>query len=134
MTVVVGAEHGIEEGERAAERDLGAIENEVKHLAESIAEHATTIDGLREDRNWITTRFEALERDLAALPRVPEELTTELRETIAHLAERMERLESATIDEEGTNPPRRGHDDSTERENENGERKHERRNLLDHLF
>lgn len=119
----------MEEGERRTERDLGAIANEVEHLAADVAEHTTTLQGLKEDREWITRRFEALERDLAAIPKVPEELTTTFSESIANLTHRLERLEAEDDEEEGTEPPHR-HD-----ENEGDHRDEPpRRNILDSIF
>jgi chromosome segregation ATPase len=123
----------LESGERQAERDLGAIVNEVEHLTAQLAEHTTTIEGFREDRSWINSRLEALERDLAALPKVPNELATSLLE----LTSRIERLESSSIpeSEEHTEAPEREeHRESAEEPRaENGERK-KSRSLLDGLF
>jgi DNA repair exonuclease SbcCD ATPase subunit len=129
--IIVGAEHGIEEGERRAERDLGAIANEVEHLAAQLVDHTTTIQGLREDREWITRRFEAIERDLEAIPKVPEELASTVSESLAHLTNRVERLETP-IEEERTRAP---HREESADESRESERRHDASpSILDHLF
>lgn len=128
-TVVTSGEQHMEEGERRTERDLGAIANEVEHLAADVAEHTTTLQGLKEDREWITRRFEALERDLAAIPKVPEELTTTFSESIANLTHRLERLEAEDDGEEGTEPPHR-HDENEDEHRDDPPR----RNILDSIF
>jgi DNA repair exonuclease SbcCD ATPase subunit len=131
--IITSTEHGIEEGERRAERDLGAIANEVEHLAASLAEHTTTIQGLREDREWITRRFEQIERDLIAIPRVPEELASTVSESLAHLTNRVERLETP-LEEERTRAPQRERESDEDRSRESDERKEKSRSTLDHLF
>lgn len=128
-TVVTSGEQHMEEGERRTERDLGAIANEVEHLAADVAEHTTTLQGLKEDREWITRRFEALERDLAAIPKVPEELTTTFSESIANLTHRLERLEAEEDDEEGTEPPHRRDENEDDHRDEPP-----RRSILDSIF
>jgi uncharacterized protein YhaN len=130
MTVIATGEHGIEEGERRAERDLGAIANEVEHLAAQLVDHTTTLDGIKEDKAWILQRFEAIERDLAAIPNVPAELTATFSESLANLTNRIERLE-ATATEPETKPPSR-RSESTSDEEEHREEK--RPNILDRLF
>jgi uncharacterized coiled-coil protein SlyX len=124
---------GLEEGERRAERDLGAIVNEIEHLTAQLAEHTTTIQGLREDKEWITRRFEAIERDLQAIPRVPEELATTVSDSLTHLTQRIERLETP-IEEERTRPPHREREENEDRNRESDERRSENRSTLDRLF
>jgi uncharacterized coiled-coil protein SlyX len=125
---------GLEQGERQAERDLGAIVNEVEHLTAQLAEHTTSYEGLREDQTWIKQRLEALERDLAEIPRVPSELATTVTQSLSELTNRIERLESSATEdeEEHTRAPRR------ERESDEDERrddKHEKRpSSLDRWF
>jgi chromosome segregation ATPase len=131
--VTLSTGDGLEDGERRAERDLGAIANEVEHLAASITEHATTIEGLREDRAWITSRFEAIERDLQALPKVPDELASTVSESLANLANRIERLETP-IQEERTRAPHRERESDEDRSLESDERKEKNRSTLDRLF
>jgi chromosome segregation ATPase len=127
----------LESGERQAERDLGAILNEVAHLTERLTEHATSIEGLKEAKTWIVSHLEALERDLAALPREPGELATTISQSLSELTSRIERLESSSIpeSEEHTEAPEREeHRESAEEPRaENGERK-KSRSLLDGLF
>jgi uncharacterized coiled-coil protein SlyX len=130
--VTLSTEQGLEEGERRTERDLGAIVNEVEHLAAQLVEHTTTIQGLREDREWITRRFEAIERDLQATPRVPEELASTVSESLAHLTNRIERLETP-IEEERTRAPRH-REENEDRSRESDERKDESPSILDHLW
>ena len=126
--IITTGEHEVSTAERAAERDLGAVINEVEHLTAQLAEHTTTIEGLREDRQWITQRFEAMQRDLEAIPRVPGELT----EAIANLVARIERIETSATHEEETHPPERHESQSEEEDDHQGEP--ERRNFLDKLF
>jgi chromosome segregation ATPase len=129
MTVIATGEHGLEEGERRAERDLGAIANEVEHLAAQLVDHTTTIDGIKEDKAWILQRFEAIERDLAAIPKLPEELTATFSESLANLTSRIERLE-ATATEPETRAPSR----SDRTSDEEDRREEKRPNILDRLF
>ena len=127
----------ISEGERRAERDLGTITNELEHLATDVAEHATTIEGFREDRRWMTERLEALQRDLEAIPKLPEELTRTFSEAISDLTGRIERLESSSSHEERTTKPPERHEESEESDDEDGHREEEKRkdrSLLDRLF
>lgn len=132
--VITTTEGGLEEGERRAERDLGAVIAQVEHLVKTIEEHTTTIEGLREDRNWITHRFEAIERTIAELPTtIPDELRTQLN-AIAELTSRIEHLEAATTHEEETKPPHRDENHRSEEGESHEHRHHERRSLLDHLF
>lgn len=137
MTVVTTAEQQLTEGERQAERDLGTITNELEHLASDVAEHTTTIEGLRGDRQWITQRLEALERDLVAIPKVPEELAESLRTAIADLSTRLDRLEATTHSEEHTEPPHHRERDEERESDEEGRRDdetHKGHNLLDRVF
>lgn len=136
MTIVTGAEHGAEDSERRVERDLGAVANEVEHLAADVAEHTTTIAGLKDDRNWITQRFEAIERDLAEIPRAPSEIVSTFSESLANLTHRIERLEAIDDDEPETKPPDRHRDESTddERRDEDRDRNHDRKTWLDSVF
>jgi uncharacterized coiled-coil protein SlyX len=128
--VIATTDHGLEEGERRAERDLGAIANEVEHLAAQLVDHTTTIDGIKEDKTWILQRFEAIERDLAAIPNVPNELMTTFSESLANLTTRLERLEATALDEPETKPPKRD-----ERRSDEDDRPAEKRpNILDRLF
>jgi flagellar biosynthesis/type III secretory pathway chaperone len=126
----------LESGERQAERDLGAILNEVAHLTERLTEHATSIEGLKEAKTWIVSHLEALERDLAALPREPGELAATLTQSLSELTSRIERLESSSTEsEEHTEAPEREERESDEgRSPESGERKEKSRSLLDNLF
>ena len=135
--IITTAEGGLEEGERRAERDLGAVIQRVEQLVADVAEHTTTIEGMRENREWISQRLEAIERDLAAIPRVPEDLATSTSSSIANLTERLERIEGAMTDEDEdeTKPPHHEHrrdEAGDEREHENGNGK--RPSLLDRLF
>lgn len=140
MTEIIhSTAEGISEGERRAERDLGTITNELEHLAADVAEHATTIEGFRDDKRWMTERLEALQRDFEALPRVPEELTRTFSEAIAELTTRIERLEtSSSHDERTTKAPEHRHDEEEEEERSEADHSdHERkqgRSLLDRLF
>jgi uncharacterized coiled-coil protein SlyX len=128
--VIATTDHGLEEGERRAERDLGAIANEVEHLAAQLVDHTTTIDGIKEDKTWMIQRFEAIERDLAAIPNVPNELMTTFSESLANLTTRLERLEATALDEPETKPPKRD-----ERRSDEDDRPAEKRpNILDRLF
>ena len=127
--IIATTDHGIEEGERRAERDLGAIANEVEHLAAQLVDHATTLDGIKDDKTWILQRFEAIERDLAAIPNVPGELTTTLSESIANLTTRVERMEATALEPE-TKPPSK----SDRTSDEDVRREEKRRNILDDLF
>jgi uncharacterized coiled-coil protein SlyX len=128
--VIATTDHGLEEGERRAERDLGAIANEVEHLAAQLVDHTTTIDGIKEDKTWILQRFEAIERDLAAIPNVPNELMTTFSESLANLTTRLERLEATALDEPETKAPKRD-----ERRSDEDDRPAEKRpNILDRLF
>lgn len=132
--IIRSTEGGLEEGERRAERDLGAVIERVDQLIKDVADHATTIEGIKGDRQWITERLEAIERDLAAIPKIPEDLTSTLSSSIANLTERLERLEAATIDDEDehTRPP---HRDEHRDGDEDGRRREEKRpTLLDRLF
>lgn len=140
MAEIIHTPEGISEGERRAERDLGSITNELEHLAEDVAKHSTTIEGFREDKQWITERLEALQRDLEALPRVPEELTRTFSEAIADLTTRIERLEnSSSHDERTTKGPEHHHDQEEEEErSEDAPSDHAEskkgQSLLDRLF
>lgn len=129
--VVTTTEHTAEEGVREAERDLGAVINEVEHLADDIAKHTTTIDGLKEDRTWITQRFEAIERDLVAIPRLPEELTSTLNESIANLTSRIDALEAGAHHEPETKPP---HREERSDESEGHRERPARRSLMDSIW
>lgn len=129
--IIATTDHGIEEGERRAERDLGAIANEVEHLAAQLVDHTTTIDGIKEDKVWMLQRFEAIERDLAAIPNVPNELATTFSESLAHLTQRIEALEATAIDDEPeTKAPKR----DEQRSDEDDRRQEKRPNILDRLF
>lgn len=132
--VTTTTEHAIDEGERRAERDLGAIINEVEHLTAQLAEHTTTIEGLRSDKEWMIQRFEAIERDLLAIPKVPEELTRSVSDSIAQLSTRLERVEATTSHEEETLPPPRRESRNEGEDDHRDDERHERRSLLDHLF
>jgi chromosome segregation ATPase len=125
---------GLESGERQAERDLGAIVNEVEHLTAQLAEHTTTLDGLKEDRQWISSRIEALERDLTDIPRVPNELATTVMTSLSELTNRLERLESSSAEPEPehTRAPERHSDESEDHESE--KRDESRPSILDRLF
>jgi uncharacterized coiled-coil protein SlyX len=125
--IIATTDHALEEGERRAERDLGAIANEVEHLAAQLVEHTTTLEGFKEDKTWIVQRLEALERDLAAAPNVPAELTATFSESIANLTQRLERLETSE-DDDHTEPPARRRSDEEER------REEKRPSILDRLF
>jgi uncharacterized coiled-coil protein SlyX len=127
--IIATTDHGIEEGERRAERDLGAIVNEVEHLAAQLVDHTTTLDGMKDDKTWILQRLEAIERDLAASTNVPGELTATLSESIANLTNRIERLESTALEPE-TKPPSK----SDRTSDEDVPREEKRPNLLDRLF
>jgi len=135
-------ETGIEEGERTAERDLGKIENEVEHLVKELEQHATTIHGLEGDRDWIRERVEALTRDLEAIPKLPEETLATMRESLAHLAERIETLEREVMEpeeEEETKPPEPHHeeenrDDREARDRDERHKRRENQSILDRLF
>lgn len=132
MTDVIST--GLESGERQAERDLGAIVNEVEHLTAQLAEHTTTLDGLKEDRQWISSRIEALERDLTDIPRVPNELATTVMTSLSELTNRLERLESSSAEPEPehTRAPERHSDESEDHESE--KRDESRPSILDRLF
>lgn len=134
MTVVTTAEHGLEAGERETERDLGYALAQIENLISSVADHATTLDGLKGDKEWTTQRLEAIERDIATIPRVPEELASTTASSIADLTHRLERLEGSTTDDndDETLPPQK-HENESENETENGgddNDKRERRGIL----
>jgi uncharacterized coiled-coil protein SlyX len=128
--IIATADHGIEDGERRAERDLGAIANEVEHLAAQLVEHTTTLEGFKEDKAWITQRFEAIERDLIAIPNVPAELTSTITQSLANLTSRLEHLESTALEPETKAPARRDESRSDEEEH----REEKRPSILDRLF
>ena len=125
---------GVGDAERQAERDLGAVVNEVEHLSERLLEHTTTLDGLKQDKEWIAARIEALERDLEAIPKVPGELETTVMQSLSELTTRLERLEnSLTEPDEHTEPPQR-HRSEDESAEDRRERSEKGRSLLDRLF
>lgn len=131
-----GTEGG--ELEHSAERDLGRIENELAHLVESVEEHTETLKGYGEDRRWMTERLEALERDLAAIPRVPAEITNEFASTIASLQNRIAALEREPESESETKAPPK-HERESERETEHTEHERDREpekrhRTLDRIF
>jgi uncharacterized coiled-coil protein SlyX len=119
------------DAERKAERDLGAIINEVDHLGERVVEHTTTLDGLKENWRWITEKIEQVERDAAAIPQVPGELIQSFSETVANLTTRLERLETGSAEHQETKPPERRSDGEENREEKPAEKD---RSILDHLF
>lgn len=103
VDIITSGEHAVGEGERKTERDLGAIINEVEHLAEIVAEHTVTINGVKEDLTWTREHLEALKRDAEALPAIPNTLA----EAIADLSTRQDRLEARHPHEEETKAPER---------------------------
>ena len=131
--IITTGDRDVDDATRRAERDLGSVITEVEHLTEQLADHTTTLDGLKEDKTWIVQRFEAIERDLIAIPRVPEDLATTFSETAANLASRLERLEAmaTTDDDDHTDAPKRNRDRSDDRDDRQEEK---RPNILDRLF
>lgn len=134
MGEVITTNDGLEEGERRAERDLGGVIERVEQLIKDVAEHTTTIEGMRENREWISQRLEAIERDLAAIPRVPEDIASTTSSAIANLGERLEQIEAALVDddEEETRPPR--HERETQHDDDERHSSDKRPTLLDRLF
>ena len=126
MPDVATTERSLEERERPAERALGAIANEVKHLAAQVAEYAATIRELKDERRSIKQKFEAIERDLLAR-KVPKEVLSNFSSSIATLTQRLERLEATAIDKEETKPPKppKRHDEDRQnrREADKGKRR-----------
>lgn len=127
-------EGGASDAERAVERDLGAALNELDHLAETVAEHTTTLKGYEDDKRWITERFEALERDLATIPRVPGEITTEIASSIAELRNRIAALETEPEREPETKPPPAHEREDGREGGRDREHTEKRRSILDRVF
>lgn len=108
MPNVIGAtEQSLAERERRAERALGALANEVKRLATQLAEHSATVKALKDDQRGIRQKFDAIDRAVSAIPIVSKETVSTLSQSVAHVTQRLERLEAAAIGKEETKPPKR---------------------------
>ncbi|HEY2476368.1 MAG TPA: hypothetical protein VGI19_16415 [Candidatus Cybelea sp.] len=100
-----------------------------------------TLQQLKDERRSIKQRFEVIERDLSASPKVPREILSTFSDSIAKLTQRIERLEATATAKAETKPPtRRDEDQEDGRQAKEDERRQGERgrpgppNLLDRWF